>query len=469
MKPLLFMVAMTQCCFGEEHWTEVKTPHFELFTTAGEKRGRDAVMAFEQVRGLFVALNVARPEVEVPVRIIMFQSEKEFAPFRPNEFSLAYYHPIQDHDYIVMGGLTTENYPAAVHEYVHVVIRRSGLKVPLAMNEGLADVYSTLKQVKGKVQIGSVLPGRLQTLMMAPLIPIPELLRVDQKSPLYNERDRASIFYAESWGLMHMLLLSPEYSPKFGKFISTLQSGMSAQAALETVTGRSSAQILDDFVQYIRGANFNAGVFDIKLEKPSEKPEAGAANSLEYGMALGQILTDLRHLPEAMQRFEMVARENPESSLPEAALGQLAWRAQDANAAKVHFGRAVDLKSTDATVYFNYAVLLNKSRNDDARLLAVLQQAVQLKPEIRLAHSFLADRYVAAEDYAHALEELNILGEGKPEEWHGYYQRLALVQMKLRNFGYARTAGEKALASATTPKEREESQGFLRFLDTLRH
>jgi len=30
------------------------------------------------------------------------------------------------------------------------------------MNEGLADVYSTLKQVKGKVQIGSVLPGRLQ-------------------------------------------------------------------------------------------------------------------------------------------------------------------------------------------------------------------------------------------------------------------------------------------------------------------
>jgi len=81
--------------------------------------------------------------------------------------------------------------------------------------------------------------------MMAPLIPIPELLKVDQKSPLYNERDRASIFYARAWGLMHMLMLSPEYSAKFGKFISTLQSGMSAQSALETVTGRSSAQILE--------------------------------------------------------------------------------------------------------------------------------------------------------------------------------------------------------------------------------
>jgi len=133
-------------------------------------------------------------------------------------------------------------------------------------------------------------------------------------------------------------------------------------------------------------------------------------------MALGLILTDLRHLPEAVERFAMVARENPESPLPEAALGLLAWRAQDANAAKMHFGRAVDLKSTDATVYFNYAVLLNRSRNDDAKLLAVLQQAVQLKPEIRLAHSFLADRYVGGRRLCACAGGVEYSGEGKPEE-----------------------------------------------------
>jgi tetratricopeptide (TPR) repeat protein len=468
MKRLFLLFAAANCGLGAEQWTKVQTTHFEAFTTAGERRGRDAVLAFEQVRGLFVALNVARPEKETPVRIIMFQSEKEFAPFRPNEFSSAYYHPQRDHDYIVMSGLTSENYTAAVHEYVHVVIRHSGLQVPLSMNEGLADIYSTLKQVKGKVQVGAVLPGRLQTLAMAPLIRIPELLAVNQRSPLYNERDRASIFYAESWALMHMLMLSPDYSPKFGNFIAKVQTGMSALAALESVTGRSGGQILDDLVQYIRGNNFNAGVFDVKLEKSAEKPEVGPAKSLDYGMALGEILMDLRHTAEAKQRFEAVARENRGSPLPEAALGLLAWRANDPNAARAHFAKAVELNSADGLVYFNYAVLLEKNKENDAKLLALLQKAAELKPDMADAHSFLADRYVNAGDYAHALEQLGFLKDPKPDQRHAYFQRVAFVQMKLGHFDDAKSAAEKALSFAVNAKEKDDSESILRFLETLR-
>jgi hypothetical protein len=460
----LALVLLTSSALAEQ-WTKVQTAHFEVYTTAGERRGRDAVQAFEQVRGLFVALKVARPEKEVPVRIIMFQNEREFGPFRPNEFSSAFYHPGRGHDYIVMSGLTKENYPAAVHEYVHVVVRHSGLKVPLAMNEGLADVYSTLKEVKGKVQIGSVLPGRLQMLQTAPLIRIPQLLGVTQKSQLYNERDRASIFYAESWALMHMLMLSPDYSPKFGSFIETLQTGMDPFTALEKVTGRTSEQLLNDLIQYIRGNSFNAGVFDLKLEKPTEKPAAGPANSLDYGMALGEVLTDLRHTNEARARFEAVAREHPASPLPEEALGLLAWRTNDPDSARSHFGKAVERNSTDGMIYFNYAILLPKN---DSRLLAMLQKAVQYGPEMPEAHNLLADRYVMTGDFPHALEQLLFLKDWKPEERHGYFQRLAFVQIKLGHAGEARAAAEQALATATNEKEKSESEQLLMFLQSSR-
>jgi tetratricopeptide (TPR) repeat protein len=462
---LLAPLLICASAFGAEQWTKIQTANFEIYTTASARRGIDAAQAFEQVRGLFVALKVSHPEKETPVRIIMFQNEREYAPYRPNELATAFYHPGTNYDYIVMSGLTSENYPAAVHEYVHVVIRHSGLKIPLAMNEGLADVYSTMKQVKGKVQIGSVLPGRLQLLQTTPLIPIPELLAVNQQSPLYNERNRASIFYAESWALMHMLLLSPEFSPKFGGFIELVQSDMDPLAALEKVTGRNARLLQNSLIEYISGNSFNAGVFDLKLEKLSAKPEVWPANSLDYGMVLGQILMDLRHTDEAKARFEEVARENPSSPLPEEQLGFLAWRMKDAEQARIHFAKAADLNSTNGLLYFNYAVLLTAS---DPRLIPALQKAVQYKPDLSEAHSFLADRYVAAGDYPHALEQLSFLKNGKPEERHAYFQRLSFVQVKLGQFTEARASAEQALATASTPKEKADSEGLLRFLANAR-
>jgi len=118
-------------CFGEEQLdqgTNTRTSNY--LRTAGEKRGRDAVMAFEAGPGAVrcIERRAAGGRGSGPHHHV-FSPEKEFAPFRPNEI-LRWPTTTRSriNDYIVMGGLTTENYPAAVHEYVHVVIRRSGLK-----------------------------------------------------------------------------------------------------------------------------------------------------------------------------------------------------------------------------------------------------------------------------------------------------------------------------------------------------
>ena len=36
------------------------------------------------------------------------------------------------------------------------------------------------------------------------------LLQVSETSPFYNEKNPASVFYAESWAIVHYLLLDPE-------------------------------------------------------------------------------------------------------------------------------------------------------------------------------------------------------------------------------------------------------------------
>src|SRR5207249_11957181 len=56
-------------------WLKLTSSHFELYTTAGEKKGREAILFYEQVRDFFARARAnAKPVTDAPVRIIAFRS-----------------------------------------------------------------------------------------------------------------------------------------------------------------------------------------------------------------------------------------------------------------------------------------------------------------------------------------------------------------------------------------------------------
>src|SRR2546425_4966901 len=69
---------------SEAQWIEVQSPHFSVVTDAGEKRGRETAMRFEQMRAVFGALltkvNVNMP---IPLQIVAFRNAKELRQFAP--------------------------------------------------------------------------------------------------------------------------------------------------------------------------------------------------------------------------------------------------------------------------------------------------------------------------------------------------------------------------------------------------
>ena len=74
-------------------WVRISTPDFEMYTTAGEKRGREAILYFEQVKGFFGTVSKMKADSDFPVRIIAFKSEKQFQPYAPpGGFASAYYN-----------------------------------------------------------------------------------------------------------------------------------------------------------------------------------------------------------------------------------------------------------------------------------------------------------------------------------------------------------------------------------------
>src|SRR5471030_132988 len=264
---------------NQDPWLRITSANFELFTTAGERSGRDLIKHFEQVRSFFIQAFGARLALGKPARIIAFRSEKEYRPHRPNEFATAFYQPGAEHDFIVMQSGSGDHYDVAVHEFTHLLIHQSSQPVPVWLNDGMAELYSNLAPAGSKIVVGKLIAGRVQTLLRENWIDLRVLVAVDHTSPLYRERPQAGMFYAESWALVHMLNLDTAYRPQFRAMVEALKDGDTA-AAFERAYGKPIERVQEDLRAYLTGNTINAAVFDIQLPKAGFAPDRAGRRPL---------------------------------------------------------------------------------------------------------------------------------------------------------------------------------------------
>ena len=71
-----------------------------------------------------------------------------------------------------------------------MVIEHLGLQLPVWLNEGLADLYSSLEPKGDQALLGRPLPGHLVILMTQRWLNLDAVFAVGPDSPYYNERDK---------------------------------------------------------------------------------------------------------------------------------------------------------------------------------------------------------------------------------------------------------------------------------------
>jgi hypothetical protein len=182
---------------AEPHWIRVASPNFEMYSSAGAGAAKDTLRQFEQVRSFFFQVAGHAPAKAAPVRIVAFGTAKEYDAVRFNDFAAAFYQPTADRDFIVMGPGLAGAGATAIHEYVHLVVRHSELHFPPWLNEGIAELYSTIRDVSGRVLVGALVPGRQAALRQERWIPLATIVAADQNSPYYNEKNKAGSLYNE--------------------------------------------------------------------------------------------------------------------------------------------------------------------------------------------------------------------------------------------------------------------------------
>lgn len=435
-------------------WIRASTPHFEIYTSAGEKQARKMLLHFERVRMFFEQASGSKAELANPLRIIGFRNEREYKPFRVKEFSRAYYAHGFDRDYIVMSSLRPDYFNVAVHEYVHFLAQQGDTPFPIWMNEGLADYYSTLRPVGNKVRVGEEQPGRMQLLSRETWLPLEELLAVDNDSPHYNEKDRAGVFYSQSWFLINMLMGSPDYRPQYDELSGDLLAGAPPAQAFQKVYGKSLDQVHKELRSYFDSGSIYHLDVDLKLEKSALEPVVEQVAELETGLVLGQILAlnrDKRE--EASRRYEELAAAYPDDPRPHESMGYMSYYERDREGAVMHFGRAVERGAGNPQMYYDYAAMLNGGEHA-ARRIELLERAIELRPEYEDAQRLLGFLFLDAREYDKALARLHrVRRVGTRGEAMQLYRGRAYAYYSLERFDDAKKAAQIALKYADAPDD----------------
>src|SRR5271165_724687 len=368
-------MCLLACCAtltAETRWIKIATPNFEMYTTSGERAARDTLRYFEQIRSFFAGtLPHAFADTD-KVRIVAFSSEKEYQPYRPNEFAIAYYHSTARHDYIVMSHTGAETSPVAIHEFVHLVVRHSNLNLPPWLNEGVAELFSTIRPMGDKMLVGSLVPGRYQALLREGWVPIATIMAAGHDSPFYNEKNKAGSLYNEGWAMTHMLALGPDYRSNFGQVLQAISDGPPSANALEQVYGKPLKQIENELHAYWRNGQFQGSLVPFKMEKVKDELDAEPADPFDVKVLLAEI-GDRPNVRDATRKtLEALVAENPKRADVYVDLADVEWREQQVDAAAKHFGTAFDLGERSPRMLWDYGRLAESS--DPARSAQALAE-----------------------------------------------------------------------------------------------
>jgi tetratricopeptide (TPR) repeat protein len=450
---LALLAAGTLTAAPKDPWLQLSSPHFEVFTDAGERTGREVIRHFEEVHAFFLARFRSGIDPARKPRVLIFRSPGDFERVAPNPVAAAFYSPGEFRDFIVLRNWRGEWKPTAVHELTHLMVRQLARELPLWLNEGLAELYSTLEPKGSQVMVGRDLPGRMQTLARDGWIPLPSLLRVDQTSPMYKQRDHVGLFYAESWKLVHMLHLHPDYAPHLTPLILALLQG-DPEAAFRMACNKSMAEVEQDLRHYLSGGTINALLFDITLPKNIDTPLVTPNAAFAAHLATAALLSNQPgRAADAASAYAALARDYPNRWEIAEAQGLSAWHERRLEDAIGHFTQAQKLGCDNGATYLLWGRLLSYA-NRAAEAIPILAKAIRLLPDASLPQLEYADALVRNRDFAEAIPILRAVAKVPQDGAWRYYYDLAYSLYRTGDPAAARPYLANAKKYAASPRER---------------
>lgn len=461
MNSRVWLLSLLLLCFGatlpafagEAQWVEIHSPHFSVVTDAGEKRGRDAAVRFEQMRAVFGSLMTkAKVNTPIPLQIIAFRSSKElrqFAPIwqgKPTDMAGLFVGG-SDRCFILLDMSSENPWQVVFHEYAHQLMNGTlSAQLDPWFEEGFAEYFRSI-QVDGKeANVGKIPEDEYYVLQQGGWIRLADLFRVQQYSKTYNENgDHRNVFYAESGTLVHYLY-DNSLILKVGDYFELVRNQhVPLENAIQQAFGMSADQFDKTLRNYARSGQFKY----FKLAAPAGIDSKTYSSAPLAAADVQATLADVHlHSPDYQKQaegeFEAVLKTDPDNAGALRGLGYLHLMRQDLEKAGAYFHKSAGLNSNDPRVLYYSALLSQRETSSDLdanaeRLKSMqseLEKSVQLDPEFADAYNVLAFTYRAQSKHDEAVTTLRKAIELNPRNQQ-YQFNLAELYLERQSFDNA--------------------------------
>jgi tetratricopeptide (TPR) repeat protein len=388
-----------------EGWIQITSPHFVVATNAGEKQGRRIADQFERMRSLFHVLfpNAQMDAAGAPIIVLAVKDEKDFRALEPQEYlakgSLklgGLFLQAADKNYVLMRLDAEGEHPYSViyHEYTHFLLRRSAEWMPLWMNEGLAEFYQNTDIHEKDASLGNPSFDDLEWLRQNRLMPVSTLFTVDQKSPYYHEENKGSIFYSESWVLVHRIMIN-DFQQKTHLMLdyANLLAEKVDPVTAATQTFGDLKQLQSDLNNYVGQGSYTYFQMKTTTEVDDSAFKAQPLSATQSDALRADFLAYNSRTADAQALLDHVLQTDPDNVLAHETKGFLEFRQGHMEEAKKWYGEAVQLDSQSFLAHYYFAAM-SMSNNPGAagqeQVENSFRTSIKLNPEFAPAMDRLA-------------------------------------------------------------------------------
>jgi tetratricopeptide (TPR) repeat protein len=467
-----------------EKWNSLRSKNLLVVGNASEAQLRSAASDLEQFREAYLAVFTdTMKTATVPTVVVVFRNDEAYRPFKPLLEGTAaagltgYFQPAEEVNYISL--VAGQPIPKAVlHQYAHALTRDLPTSIPLWFTEGIAEFYSMFAiMTKEKVySLGQRIPQHVDLLKKNPFIPLDELFAMDRSSPLYNEAQRTSAFYAQSWALVNYLLvgLNSTRQAELGEFLRLMTQGKRAPEAFQTAFKTDYKSMLAELDYYVRErADWPPRGGELRAKNEIEKDmKTRALSEAESEFYAGDLLLHMSRLSEAETHLKQATTLDPKLATAQSAMGFLRYRQDNIPDAVSYLKRAAEIDPKNHLAHYYYAFVLDKSANsviDDLEVKRTeLGKAIDLVPQYVPAYELLAYLNITADiDYNGTLELLQKANSYAPGNMNIRFL-IAQVLVKKKDLDQADKFLQMVMNSSAEPGLREGAQNLSTYISRQR-
>jgi len=355
----------------ERKWILLESANFAIHSSISKKKTIDLMNYLEALRSIFVQPGSTTEKVAEKSTVIFVlgkESDYEALGFSDDTVGM-FLSELRQNFIVIRNSSSMQESQVILHEYVHFIMQAtSRFPYPRWWREGYAEYVSSSHLTKKGFSFGLPLEVRARTLGRFRWLPWEEV--IDPVRYAEYSRDQVSLFYAQSWLLVHFLhnrrdkTLNTNQSWQI--YLDEMQSGNDPILAFEKGFDLTLSELEPAVSAYFRRGRYQYWQVPVQDTLAKLNLSVSSISQSDIQISLGHVALRHNDAEQAREWFSKSLSISPGNALALAGLASSYAMDDHHDEAEEYFLKALDAGADVPQVLVDYAKFaLERASSDD--------------------------------------------------------------------------------------------------------